>query len=91
MELHAFETEGAIEGELLLVGEDLADVAAEGVAAFADIPGAERESIRDGGAHGERTILTLVAGIATLGVSLGGTIISITPLQVGVCLIRMTL
>ena len=52
MELHAFETEGAIEGELLLVGEDLADVAAEGVAALADIPGAERESIGDRVAHG---------------------------------------
>ena len=53
MELHAFETEGAVERELLLVGEGLADVAAEGVAALADIPRAERESIRDGSAHKE--------------------------------------
>ena len=90
MELHALEAEGAIEGEFLLVGEGLADVAAEGVAALADVPGAERESIRDGGAHEERTILTPGAGIATLGVSLGGTIISTNPLQVGVSLIRMT-
>jgi hypothetical protein len=52
MELHAFEAEGAVEGELLLVGEDLADVAPEGVAALADVPRAERESIGDRGAHG---------------------------------------
>jgi hypothetical protein len=35
MELHAFEAEGAVQGELLFVGEDLADIAAEGVAALA--------------------------------------------------------
>jgi hypothetical protein len=52
MELHAFEAEGAVEGELLLVREDLTDVAAEGVASFADVPRAERETIVDGGAHG---------------------------------------
>jgi hypothetical protein len=52
MELHALEAEGAVEGELLLVREDLADVAAEGVAAFADVPRAERESIGDRSAHG---------------------------------------
>jgi hypothetical protein len=91
MELHALEAEGAIEGELLLVGEDLADIAAEGVTALADVPRAERESIRDGGANGERSILTPSRGIATLRVSLGGTIISTNPLQVGVSLIRMTL
>ena len=91
MELHALEAEGAVEGEFLLVGEDLADVAAEGVAALADVPGAERESIRDGGAHEERSILASGRGIATLGVSFGGTIISTNPLREGVLLIRMTL
>jgi hypothetical protein len=42
MELHAFEAKRTVEGELLLVGEGFADVAAEGVAAFADIPGVRK-------------------------------------------------
>jgi hypothetical protein len=51
MELYAFEAKGPVEGELLLVGEGLADFAAEGVASFADVPRAERETIGDGCAH----------------------------------------
>ena len=49
MELDAFKAEGAVEGEFLLVGEGLTDLATERVATLADVPGAERESIRDRG------------------------------------------